>query len=188
MSFDEDDDGDEVFNILEILKDHPKFRTTVETILNNQKKNPVEQLVDKYTDNQLLGELARKYIEQQYKTSGFRCDIDQYGNEILNQEEIVDNTVKALKDPNIKIIFEGQLEFNNLRARFDVLIKDGDGRYTLLEAKGTNTVCTQPKEDKTIDNKVKDKYLYDLAFQYYVYKKYGLSFNSIGFITLNRNY
>lgn len=188
ISFGDDDDGDEVFNILEMLKEHPNLKTTVDTILNSKNKNPVEQLVEQYTDNQLLGDLARKYINKQYKTEGYRCDIDQYGNEILNQKAIVDNTVKALADPNIKVIFEGQLEVGNLRARFDVLIKDENGWYTLLEAKGTNSVCTQPKDDKSIDNKVKDKYLYDLLFQYYVYKKYGLQFNSIGFITLNRFY
>lgn len=187
MSFNEDDDGDEVFNILELLDEHPNLRTTVETILNSQKKNPVEKLVDKYTDKQLLGELARKYIEGQYKAKGFRCDVDQFGNEIINQKEIVDNTIKALANPEIKIIFEGQLEVDNLRARFDVLIKEENGWHTLLEAKGTNSVCNQ-KDDKLTDTKIKDKYLYDLLLQYYVYRKYGLNFNSIGFITLNRNY
>ena len=187
MSFDKDDDGDEVFNIIELLNEHPKLRTTVETILNSQKKNPVEKLVEKYTDKQLLGELARKYVESQYKAQGFRCDVDQYGNEILNQKEIVDNTAKALADPRVKIIFEGQFEVGNVRARFDILIKDKNGWYTLLEAKGTNSVCTQ-SDDKLTDKKIKDKYLYDLAFQYYVYKKCGLNFNRIGFITLNRYY
>ena len=187
MSFNEDDDGDEVFNILEILDEHKDFRTTVETILNAQQKNPVEKLVDEYTDKQLLGELARKYMEGQYKAKGFRCDIDQFGNEFLNQKDIVNNTLKALADPNIKIIFEGQLEKDNLRARFDILIKEDNGWYTLLEAKGTNSVCTQ-KDDKLTDIKIKDKYLYDLLFQYYVYTKCGLHFNSIGFVTLNRNY
>ena len=187
-SGDEDGDKDNVFNIIDIMKEHPVLKPTLEIILGQQRRNPVEKLVDKYKDEQLISRMSRKYIASIYgEDKCYQCDIDQYGNDILSQKQIVDNTVKALNDKNIKVIFEGQIDLGNLRARFDVLIKEDDG-YQLLEVKGTNDVCTHPKDIKDIDNKIKDKYLYDILFQYYVYTKYGLKFTSVGFITLNRDY
>ena len=186
---DEDGDKESVFNIIDIIKEHPQLKNTLQILLDQHRRNPVEKLVDHYRDDQLISRLSRKYIASLYgEDKCYQCDVDQYGNEILIQKHIVDNTVKALKDPNIKVIFEGQIDIGKLRARFDVLIKEDDGGYQLLEVKGTNDVCTHPKDTKDIDNKIKDNYLYDLLFQYYVYTKYGLKFNSVGFITLNRDY
>ena len=186
---DEDGDKDSVFNIIDIMKEHPHLKPTLEIILGQQRRNPVEKLVDSYRDDQLISRMSRKYIASIYgEDKCYQCDVDQYGNEILIQKDIVNNTIKALKDKNIKVIFEGQIDLGKLRARFDVLIKEDDDRYQLLEVKGTNDVCTHPKYRKDIDSKIKDKYLYDILFQYYVYTKYGLKFNSVGFITLNRDY
>ena len=40
------------------------------------------------------------------------------------EDLILENTKVSLADENIKVIFEGQIDFENLRARFDVLIKN----------------------------------------------------------------
>ena len=80
------------------------------------------------------------------------------------------------------------MEVDGLRARFDILLKNDDDTYELIEVKGTNDVFVHPKKDKEIDNRIKDKYLYDLLFQYYVYKKAGYSIRELGFMFTNREY
>ena len=110
-SGDEDGDKDNVFNIIDIMKEHPVLKPTLEIILGQQRRNPVEKLVDKYKDEQLISRMSRKYIASIYgEDKCYQCDIDQYGNDILSQKQIVDNTVKALNDKNIKVIFEGQID------------------------------------------------------------------------------
>lgn len=189
MSFDEDDVPDEVLNFVDVIKEHPEFKKELNTFLEDKKLNPVEELINKYTDNQLISKLSRDYISSIYGVKNcYRCDVDEHDNEILDQKVIVSNTQKALKDPNVKVIFEGQVDVDNFRARFDVLIKDDNGKYTLLEVKATNNVCTHPGKDNSIDSKIKEKYLYDLLFQYYVYSKAKMEFNNIGYITLNKKY
>ena len=168
-----DDDDKAGFDLLEILKDYPEFKKEIYEYEKTIEKNAVEHLIDEYNDNQLVSRLSRTYYENKYgKDKCFRCDIDSYGNEILNQDLILLNTKECLDDPNIKVIFEGQLEFDNLRARFDVLIKNDDGSVDIIEVKGTNSVFAHPSKDKTpnydFDSKINDKYLYDLLFQNYV--------------------
>ena len=188
-----DDDDKAGFDLLEILKDYPEFKKEIYEYEKTIEKNAVEHLIDEYNDNQLVSRLSRTYYENKYgKDKCFRCDIDSYGNEILNQDLILLNTKECLDDPNIKVIFEGQLEFDNLRARFDVLIKTGDEIVDIIEVKGTNSVFAHPSNDgKTnydFDSKINDKYLYDLLFQYYVYSQYGLKIKSVGYLFTNRKY
>ena len=53
-------------------------------------------------------------------------------------------------------------EDSDLQDRYDALLKEADG-YTLLELKGTNSILTDS------GSSIKKDYLYDLAFQLYVY-------------------
>lgn len=186
-------DLDDFFNIDEILKDYPHIRDEVKKYERNRPKNAAEQLIDDYNDNELISNLSRQYFEEIYgKDCCGRCDLDVSGALLINQVAIVQNTEKLLKDPNIKIIFEGQVEFNGLRARFDVLIKNDDGSFDIVEVKGTNDVFTHPEKDKvtdySIDTKIKSKYLYDLLFQYYVYSKKFPNINKLEYMFTSRDY
>ena len=63
---DEDGDKDSVFNILDIIKEHPNLKPTLEIIIGQQKRNPVEKLVETYKDDQLISRMSRKYIASLY--------------------------------------------------------------------------------------------------------------------------
>lgn len=188
-----DDESSNVIDIREILKDHPEFKKEIYEFENIIDKNPIEKLIDEFSDNQLVSKLSITYYENIYgKENCTRCDIDSSKNEILNQELILKNTIEALEDNNIKIIFEGQIEFENLRARFDVLIKNDDGSIDIIEVKGTNSVFVHPKKDGEyvydVDSKINEKYLYDLLFQYHVYKNFGLNIKNVGYLFTNKFY
>ena len=186
---DNDTDGGDTFDLYETLKDYPYLKKEIEEYEKTINRNPAERLIDQYNDNQLISKLSRDYFEDLYgKDHCARCDVDLEGNELLDQKEILGYTFRYLNDPNIKVIFEGQVEVDGLRGRFDILLKNDDDTYELIEVKGTNDVFIHPKKDKEIDNRIKDKYLYDLLFQYYVYKKAGYTIRALGFMFTNREY
>ena len=186
-------DSSDGFDLYEALKDYPHLRKEIEEYQKTVKKNPAEELIDKYNDNQLISKLSRTYYEDMYgKDKCARCDIDKDGNELLDQKEILGNTFRYINDPRIKVVFEGQIEAEGLRARFDILVKNDDDSLEIIEVKGTNDVFTHPSpggiKDYDIDNKIKEKYLYDLLFQYYVYSKAGYKFSELGYMFTNRNF
>lgn len=185
----ESEPADTVLDLTQVSKDYPHLRKDIKKYLEAVPRNNVEKLVEKYNDDQLVSKLSRKFIENLYGPENcVRCDLNGAGEEIVNQDLLTTLTRDALKNDKYKVLFEGQIEYENLRARFDVLIKNGDGTYTLYEVKGTNNVTSRGGKEKDYDSKVKDKYLYDLLFQYYIYTKAGMNFSSIGFITTNGNY
>ena len=190
---DEESDKDDVFDLYETLKDYPYLKKEIEAYEKTIYKNPAEILIDKYNDNQLISKLSREYYEDLYgKDHCGRCDIDKNGNELLDQREILGLTFRYINDPNIKVIFEGQIEVDGLRARFDILLKNDDETYELIEVKGTNSVFVHPKRDGVYDydedTRIKEKYLYDLLFQYYVYQKAGYQIRELGYMFTNRDF
>ena len=191
-AFDNSDD-DDTFDLYEVLKDYPQLKKEILEYEKNAKKNAAEELIEKYNDNQLISKLSRQYYENHYgKEKCARCDVDKDGNEILDQNEILGLTTRYINDPNITVVFEGQIEVDGLRARFDVLLKNGDDTFELIEVKGTNTVFEHPSKggvkDYDVDSKIRVKYLYDLLFQYYVYKKAGYPIKEIGYMFTNREF
>ena len=189
----DDSDNDDVFDLYETLKDYPYLKKEIEEFEKTINKNPAELLIDKYNDNQLISKLSREYYEDLYgKNHCGRCDIDKDGNDLLDQKEILGLTFRYINDPNIKVIFEGQIEVDGLRARFDILLKNDDDFFELIEVKGTNSVFAHPKQggvtNYDIDSKIKEKYLYDLLFQYYVYKKAGYEIKELGYMFTNREF
>ena len=186
-------DVDEMFNLVEVFKEYPYLRKKLSYFANHQPKNKAEQLVEKYNDDQVVSKLSRRYFELKYGEENCkRCDVNADGEELINQEAIISLTNEYLNDKSVKVIFEGQLEFNDYRARFDVLIRQDDGSFSLIEVKGTNDVFTHPSKNKQkvyeIDNSIKDKYLYDMLFQYYVYERAHLNISNLSFMFTNRDY
>jgi len=71
-------------------------------------------------------------------------------------------------------ILQGRIEVNNLTCIFDILTKNNDGSYRLIEIKSSTQV---KKEQK-----------YDLAFQVYVLEQYGLKISSVSVMHVNNGY
>lgn len=186
----ENPDEEKTFDVIELMKDNPNLRKQIQELVDeNERKNPLFKLLQKYDDSQVCADLSRRYIELIYGEKVCkRCDINDFGVNAMNQSFIVNRTKECLLDPNIKVIFEGQVEFGDLRARFDALIKEDDGSYTLIEAKGSNSPFKLKKDHPEIQTGIKQNYLFDLAFQYYVYVKAGLNISKLGFLHLNRDF
>lgn len=182
-------DEDEGFNLVEILRDYPHLTKIIKKYERNLPKNAVEQLIEQYNDDQIVSKLSRTYFENKYgKENCRRCDVNEDGEDFYNQSAVVHLTNKYLNDPTVKVIFEGQIELNDLRARFDVLIKNDDGSFDIVEVKGTNDVFKHPKKAPEIDTAIKDKYLYDLLFQYHIYLKVHPNIRSLFYMFTNREY
>ena len=181
---------DKTFDIIEIMKDYPYLREDIQKlIIKHQQENPLYGLLKKYEDTQVTSRLSRRYIELIYgKENCRRCDVNDFGVETTNQKYIVEKTKQYLKDPSVKVIFEGQVEHLDLRARFDILIKEDNDTFTLIECKGSNSPFTHPGKDREIDTGIKIPYLYDLLFQYYIYIKEGLNISRLGYLHLNREF
>ncbi|MCQ2750031.1 MAG: DUF2779 domain-containing protein, partial [Clostridia bacterium] len=180
---------DKTFDILEIMQDYPHLRGDIEKlIIKHAQENPLYGLLKKYEDTQVTSRLSRRYIEMIYgKENCKRCDVNDFGVETSNQKFILEKTKQYLADENVKVIFEGQIEHLDLRARFDILIKEDDGTYTLIEAKGSNSAFTKAK-DPLVDTGIKVPYLFDLLFQYYIYVKEGLNISRLGYLHLNKEF
>ena len=173
------------FDLLEALRDYPHIKKEIMEYSEKSFSNELEKLIFNYSDNQLISNLSRRYFELRYgKDKCVRCDIDKNGEEIYDQGYLAVVTKNALQDKNIKVVFEGLIQHDDLRARFDVLIKNDDGSYDIIEVKGTNSVFEQKAKCDTI----KPKYLYDLAFQYYVYSKANMNIRSVAFMFTNKDY
>lgn len=186
---DNDAPADKTFDILEIMDEYPYLRKDIEKlIIKHQQENPLYDLIKKYEDTQVMSRLSRRYIELIYgKENCRRCDVNDFDVETANQKFIVDKTKEYLADENVKVIFEGQIEYNDLRARFDILIKKSDGSFTLIEAKGSNSAFTF-SGDKMSHSGIKEGYLYDLLFQYYVYTRAGLNITRLAYLCLNKDF
>lgn len=87
---------------------------------------------------------------------------------------VVRETELLLKDPDVPAIFEATFEVNDLRIKTDILARNTDGTWELLEVKSGKSV--------------KDVYMWDLAFQQYVLFMAGLKTNRFCIIQLNPEY
>ena len=183
------EEAEEFLNLNEVFKDYPHLRKEIVEYANTKPKNKAEQLIEKYNDDQVVSKLSRRYFELIYgEDKCFRCDVNADGEEIVNQKLLTKFTDDAIADKDIKVIFEGQIEFQNYRARFDVMIRQDDGSFRLIEVKGSNSVFTHKGSHPEIDTGIKGKYLYDLLFQYYVYSRKGLNISSLGYMFSNRDF
>ena len=183
------EEAEALINLVEVFKDYPYLKKKLSVYANTKPKNKAEQLIEKYNDDQVVSKLSRRYFELIYgEEKCCRCDVNADGEEIVNQKLLTKLTDEAIADKSIKVIFEGQIEFQDYRARFDVMIRQDDGSFRLIEVKGSNSVFTHKSNSPEIDTGIKGKYLYDLLFQYYVYSRKGLNISSLGYMFSNRDF
>ena len=82
---DNDNDGDDTFDLYETLKDYPYLKKEIEEYKKTINRNPAERLIDQYNDNQLVSKLSRDYFEDLYgKEHCARCDVDYHYIDQLN--------------------------------------------------------------------------------------------------------
>ena len=180
------EESESLINLVEVFKDYPHLKKELSEYAHNKKRNKAEELIEKYNDDQVVSKLSRRYFELIYgEDKCIRCDVNADGEEIVNQKLLSKLTLDAFKDTSKKVIFEGQIEYQDFRARFDVMIRQDDGSFRLIEVKGSNSVF-KSKED--VDKGIKEKYLYDMLFQYYVYTRAGYNISSLAYMFSNREF
>lgn len=172
-AFDTEEEEEKFFDIRSVLRDYPHLKQKLAKFDKHVKRNKAEELIEEYNDDQLVSKLSRRYFElKEGEDKCIRCDTDRDGKTVYNMDLLTKYTEDYLKEPGKKYFFEGQIEWEDMRARFDVLEKNDDGTYNIYEVKGTNDVFSHPKNNPEIDTRIKKKYLYDLLFQYHIYQKF----------------
>ncbi|UCE83442.1 MAG: DUF2779 domain-containing protein [Deltaproteobacteria bacterium] len=92
----------------------------------------------------------------------------------LHHAEAVKSTLAAMRDPGIPAIFEAAFFHDDVRIRVDILERQKDGAWNLIEVKSATSV--------------KDVYLPDVAVQYGVLQGSGLTIDRAGILHLNNQY
>ena len=86
---DNDTDGDDGFDLYETLKDYPYFKKEIEEYEKTIKKNPAEELIEKYNDNQLISKLSREYVKDPSDIVSVGDIVDCYVSDISLEKEKV---------------------------------------------------------------------------------------------------
>lgn len=180
-----DNDYDEITKekIYELLNENKNYYEEIEeNIIDNL--SLTNKLILDMKDYDEVSDLSRRYYAKLYKGKVKRADTvdgELDGTQLLSNSQIEKNTIKLLNDPDVKVIFEGQLTYKEkYLARWDILVKN-DKALDLIELKAANN-----------NDKIKREYLIDLAFQYYIFKNVlpnmGFYLNSVNFMLLNKDF
>ena len=182
--------GDRLDSIFEMLKLYPDLRASLKKkIESKEKADEIGTFINSMRNYQEVSNLSRLYMLEKYQSGVYRADtydLSVDGLEISDNDKIIANTKKLLTKPDVKVILEGQVVVGNLVARWDVMIKDGD-KWKLIEVKGTNSIYGGGAKKGSM-NTIKKEYLYDIAFQYQVYKQAGISMSQVGFMYLDHKF
>ena len=189
----EDENKINVFDsIYELLRLHPEIKKQIDDNVKERIKAHSDQVttfIDQLKDYMEVSSLSRRWASKHFKLNIKRADtydgtID--GLSITNQTLIEENTQKYLKDDSVGVILEGQVHVDNFVSRWDILVKTENG-YEIYECKGTTNIYKAKKDanHNIVISGIKPEYLYDMAFQYDVYKLAGLKIASLNFLVLN---
>lgn len=175
-------------SIFEMLKLYPELRSELKRNIEQKEKNDkILSIINSFKNYQEVSNLSRLLMLEKYGVNVYRADtydLSIDGLEITDNDQIVANTKKLLADPKVKVILEGQVIVGKSTARWDILIRHDDG-FELLEVKGTNNVYGSKS---AFPSSLKKEYLYDIAFQHYLYQKAGINIIALGFLHLNKEF
>jgi hypothetical protein len=186
-----DNGGDDAYaekydSIFEMLKLYPNLRAEFNKRLESKEAaNKIQTIINKYKNYQEVSNLSRLAMVEEYGSGVYRADtfdLSVDGLELTDNDQIIANTKKLLANKEAKVILEGQVVVGKSTARWDILIRHDDG-FELLEVKGTNNV-----NSSSLFGALKRDYLYDIAFQHYLYKKAGIPLTSVGLMHLNKGF
>jgi hypothetical protein len=92
----------------------------------------------------------------------------------LHHEKAVQKTLNVLQDPNVRSIYEAAFLYDNVRIRVDILERQDNGQWNMIEVKSSTSV--------------KDVHLPDVAIQYYVLQGSGLNISRVFLLLINNQY
>jgi predicted RecB family nuclease len=126
--------------------------------------NPDEGALARMVQGQLVGAEARKAFPGGVLVDANHAELD---NAITTTRELVAN-------PDVPAIFEATFEADSVLVRVDVLKRDGDKAFQILEVKSST--------------KLKDEYRYDIGIQKRVVSRAGLNVSTACLMHLNSEY
>lgn len=94
--------------------------------------------------------------------------------ETSNKKIAIVETRKALKDDSVKFIYEATFFFQNTIIQVDILKKNEDGTFDIIEVKAAG--------------RIKKHYLVDVAFQKWVLQNNGMTVSNTSLMHLNKEY
>ena len=95
-------------------------------------------------------------------------------DDFMHHEAAIQSTLDAMKNPNVRAIFEAAYMEDGVRIRADILERRSAARWNLIEVKSST--------------RVKDEYLTDVAVQYYVLERAGINLERICLMHIDRDY
>lgn len=136
--------------------------------LKKHDKSKLPEVTDSIQARFDAGHEFEKYAEELF-LNGIKLGFNSY-DEYLSLPE---RTEEAIKN-GAKVIFQGRFEANNITCIIDVLEKNEDGSFNLVEIKSATSI--------------KDEYVEDLSFQNIVLQDSGLEIKSIRVACVNNEY
>jgi hypothetical protein len=120
-------------------------------------------------DGNEIGRLARSYYTQMY---GKDVVMDYDASKFT--KAAVKETTASINDDKYKVYYEACFQYKNFTLRPDILIKEEDGSFSIIEVKATSSI--------------KSRYIFDVLYQYTIMLKLGYTINKIAILTLNKDY
>ena len=111
-----------------------------------------------------LGELARE------RFPGGRF----ISNPAFEHSAAMEKTQEALDDSSVPFLYEAAFEFEGIRIRVDILIRNGDGTFSMVEVKSSTGG--------------KPEHIPDIAIQIHVLEGSGLRIREAGLLHINNRY
>ena len=92
----------------------------------------------------------------------------------FQHEKAIQTTLKTMRDPSVKSIYEAAFIYDDVRIRVDILERTDNDKWNLIEVKSSASV--------------KEIHIPDVAIQYYVLQGSGLDINRAYLLHINNQY
>ena len=92
----------------------------------------------------------------------------------FQHEKAIQTTIKAIREPNVKSIYEAAFIYDDVRIRVDILERTDNNKWNLIEVKSSASV--------------KEIHIPDVAIQHYVLQGSGLDINRAYLLHINNQY
>lgn len=192
QNFDSDSDISINFSPQNIEENKKLFNNSIETTFKDDESafeisNKTENTLPDYPGEQIqdgneVGQLAREY----FMRYGNYIDLDVY-----SQKEAIKKTKTLIENKAYNYFFEPAFVYENFITKCDILERQKDGTFHLIEVKASTHTKMKNKTErvpKTYTSEKDKKQAYDIAYQYFVLTKLGYKISKISLMLLDSSY
>ncbi len=107
----------------------------------------------------------------------YNCkEFKEYSNKI-----VIKATKKYIKDERFNVFFQPEFQYKNFITRSDILIKNNDNTFDLIEVKSSTAFKKDLKNNKYKQKSLKNEYYQDILYQYFILINNGIDIRNVGF-------